>query len=121
MDEKKYSVMLHLSQMIGLVIPMPLITLVAPLVLWLVKKEESSMINDHGREAVNFQLSLLIYGIAFMVFTIVTLGVGMVTGFILLPAYYIVTILFPILAAVKASEGKDYKYPLTIPLIPNRT
>lgn len=120
MDDRQYAMLLHLSALAGLLIGF---FFLGPLILWLIKKE-SPFVDHHGRGAMNFHLSMLIYAAGFAVLfgfvTIVTLGIG---ALLMLPLLFLVTfaaivllILFPILAAVQASQGRAYRYPLAIPL-----
>ncbi len=92
-----------------------------PLIVWLIKREDDPFIDDQGKEAVNFNLSVLIYGAAFVllaiVLSIITVGIGL---FVLVPlglAIVVAWFVLVIVAAVKASSGERYRYPLTLRLI----
>lgn len=107
--ENTLAVILHLSGFLNGIFP-----IVVPLVIWLSKKDESSFLNEHGKSALNFQLTILVLGITAIVFTVFTLGLGI---FIIGPVAVILGIIYTILiiiAAVNASEGKYYKYPFSI-------
>lgn len=82
--------------------------IVGPLILWIIKKEESRFIDYHGRSCLNFHISLLIYGIisGFLMLVLV--------GFLLALAVVVAQIVFTIIAAIKASNGEYYRYPLSI-------
>lgn len=82
-----------------------------PLVVWLLKKDESEYVARHAKEALNFQISMLIW------LTISAVLVLVLVGFFMLMALSVLMVVFPIIAAVKSNEGKSYKYPLTIRLI----
>ena len=105
----------HLSALVGLIgVPSPL----GPLVVWLAKRGSHPFVDAQGREALNFNLSALLYLVALavggFVFTVVTLGFGL---FLLVPAFLAATaawVVLVILAAVKASKGELFRYPLTI-------
>ena len=84
---------------------------IGTLILWQIKKDEHSFIDEHGREAFNFQSSMLIYAV------IAGLLIYLYIGFVLLPVVVIMDIVFAIIAAVKANNGKHYRYPLTIRFI----
>lgn len=108
----------HLSAFVGLLGVPPLI---GPLVVWLVKREEDAFVADQSLEALNFQISVLLYAvlgaIAAVALALVTLGVGL---FVIVPvvAIFVVgVLLLPILAAVRASEGERYRYPLTLRIL----
>jgi uncharacterized Tic20 family protein len=82
-----------------------------PLIIWLIKKEDSPYVDRHGKEALNFQLTVLL---AFIVSGLLSLAC---IGLILMPVVWIVDIIFCIIAAVKASHGEEYRYPVSIRLI----
>ncbi len=79
-----------------------LTSVIGPLIIWLIKKDEMPFVDRQGKEAINFQIWILIYGI---VLGAVTCGVG---G----PIVWVVAVVFGILAAVTANKGEDYRYPL---------
>jgi uncharacterized Tic20 family protein len=91
------------------------------LILWLIKKDESRFIDYHGKEALNFMISLLIYSLGLMALTIVvgvlTLGLGF---FILFPVYFILIIgslVLEIMACLAAYRGEWHRYPFALRLI----
>jgi hypothetical protein len=85
--------------------------ILGPLVVWLAKRAESPEIDAHGKEALNFQISMLIYNLVAGVLCLVLIG------FVLLGVLYLLNIIFVIIAALKAGEGEMYRYPLTIRLV----
>ncbi len=89
--------------------------LVGPLIVWLLKRDGSSFVDNQGKESLNFQISFSIYVIAAIVlcFTIIGLVVG-VPMLWALPVFHIVCM---IIAAIKAKEGVAFRYPLTIRFI----
>lgn len=108
----------HLSSLVGLLgIP----SILGPLVVWLVKREDHPFVADQSREALNFQISVLVYAIvgviAAVIFAIATLGMGL---FVVLPAaaiFVVGVLLLPVYAAFRASDGEPYRYPFTLRLI----
>jgi uncharacterized Tic20 family protein len=96
-------------------------SVVVPLVLWIVKKDEMPEVNYHGKEAVNFNLSILIYGIglgiATFILSVLTLGIAMFLLIPLFPALVIFHVVCTIIAAIKASNHEAYRYPLCIRFI----
>ncbi|QQL44645.1 DUF4870 domain-containing protein [Sulfuriroseicoccus oceanibius] len=84
---------------------------IGTLVLWLLKKDTMPFVDDQGKEALNFQISVWIYSIVSGFLCIVGIG------FILLPIVTVGSIVFIILAAVAANNGTAYRYPFTIRLI----
>ena len=102
-DEKNVALLSHVLTL--------LVGFIAPLVIYLVKREESDYVRDHAVESLNFQLSLTIYIIACFPLMLVIVGIFLAIG---LGIMALVTV---IIATVKASEGKTYRYPLTIRFI----
>lgn len=84
---------------------------IGPLIILLVKKKDSEFIRDHATTALNFQLSLLLYYLASTLLAFVLVGF---IGFFVLP---VLTIIFCIIAAVKANDGETYNYPMTIKFV----
>ena len=90
-----------------------------PLILWLVKKDSSPFVDHHGKEAVNFQLSLFIITLCV---SVVAVGLMIVwIGFLLLPLLLLIPLLaliFKILACASANRGEWHRYPMCLRLIP---
>lgn len=86
---------------------------IGPLVIWLLKKDQSPYVDDQAKEALNFQITLLFAVLGVIVIAIVTCGAGAVLAF----AIPVVQIVFGIIAAMKSNNGEYYRYPLTIRLI----
>ncbi len=89
----------------------PFANILAPLVVWLIKKDTMPLVDDQGKEAINFQISVFIYGIVCGLLTFV------LVGFILLPALLIFDLVYTIIAALNAQKGIAYRYPMTIRLL----
>ena len=82
-----------------------------PLIVWLLKRHESPEIDAHGKESLNFQISMIIYNIVAAILWLVVIGI-----FITIALWILNTVLV-IIASIKASEGKLYRYPFTIRFI----
>jgi uncharacterized Tic20 family protein len=82
--------------------------ILGPLIVWLMKRGESPEIDAHGKESLNFQLSMLIYN------AIAAILIVVLIGFALLIVLYVLNIVFVIVASLQAGDGKLYRYPLTI-------
>jgi len=95
-DARMWAMLAHLTG---------LVSFIGPLVVWLIKKEEFPFVDEQGKEALNFQITMLIYGIVAGMTTIICIG------FILAPAVGIVDLVFLIIAAIKANDGHHYRYP----------
>jgi len=82
-----------------------------PLIVWLLKRNESPEIDAHGKESLNFQLSMLIYNVIAGILVIVLIGIP------LLILLYVLNIVFVIVASIQAGDGKLYRYPMAIRFI----
>jgi uncharacterized Tic20 family protein len=107
---RTWCVMCHLSALAGFVIP-GAGHILGPLIVWLVKRGESAEIDAHGKEALNFQISMLIYNVVAGILCLLFIG------FALLAVLHVLNVVFVIIAALRASEGQMYRYPLTLRLI----
>lgn len=104
---REWSMILHLSLFAGHIVPGG--GIVAPIVIWQTQKDEMPEIDAHGKNAVNWIISFIIYMIVSAILCLVFIG------FVLLPIVLVLNVVFPIIAAVKANEGEVWKYPLSIP------
>ena len=115
-DERNWAMAAHLTALLGALaggIP----GFLGPLVILLVKGGESRFVREHAAAALNFQLSLLIYGLISVVLAVLTLGLGLL---VLLPVWAIIAIVgavFLIQGMLAARDGRPYDYPLTLPLV----
>ncbi len=113
-DDRNLALLAHLSAFITFVgIP----SFVGPLVVWLVKREQSAYVAAHAVEALKFNLSILIYLAAGFMLSLLTLGFGFLAFVPLAIIGGIVWFIFVILAATSASRGEFYRYPLTIRMV----
>lgn len=115
-EARNWAMGAHLSAFLGP--PTALLIFVGPLVVWLIKREEDAFVAEHAREALNFNLSVFLY---LIVGTIATFVLGLVTFGLFLwlavPVGIVATVgwaVLTIMAAVAASDGRSYRYPLTI-------
>lgn len=109
-QDNQLIVITHLSQLIMLITGFG--SLILPLILWLTQKEKVYQMDEHGKNIVNFQLSLIVYFII-CIPLILLFGLGLL-GFIVLGIF---SIIFPIVNAIKASHGETPIYPLSINFI----
>ena len=84
-----------------------------PLIIWLIKKDEKPFVDDQGKEALNFQLTVLIAYVASMLLACITFGLG---GLLFIPLI-VVVIIFAIMGAIAANKGEAYRYPVNIRMI----
>ncbi len=117
-DVRTYAMLTHLSSFVGAAVALAVL---GPLIMWLIKKDDHPFIDHHGKEALNFNLSLLLYGlIGFvlgMVVGVVTFGIGLLAIIPVAFAVAIFWIVVTIMAAVAANRGDGYRYPLSIRFI----
>jgi uncharacterized Tic20 family protein len=97
----------HLAGLAGFALPI-VGHLLGPLIVWMIKRDDHPFINDQGKEAVNFQISMVIYKV---LLCCTVIGIVVAIGLLL------VNVVMVIVAAMKASEGEAYRYPLTLRLI----
>lgn len=84
---------------------------IGPLIVWLIKKDDDPYIDQQGKEALNFQITLTIAYIVGMILTPVCIG------FFILAAVGLADIIFVIMACIASSKGEAYRYPVSIRLI----
>lgn len=97
----------------------PFGNLLGPLIIWLLKRNEFALVDEQGKEALNFQISITIYAIVGVVLTVIfaisliMIPVAVILG-ICLGLLFLFNLIIVIIAAVKVSSGEPFKYPLTI-------
>lgn len=112
-DEKEarnWGMFCHLAGLLCWV-GVPFGNILGPLIIWLVKKDEIPMVDEHGKESLNFQISATIYFIGAFILCFLLIGIPM------LIAVIIGHVVLVIIAAVKVSNGEEYRYPFTIRFI----
>src|SRR5215210_3202581 len=116
-SERTWAMWCHMSALAG--IPFPAFgCVIAPLIIWQMKRSEFPLVDEHGKESFNFQLSMFIYLLAGAVLTFI--GMLFCLGWLLIPvlvAAHYAAIVFGIIAGVKANDGVMYRYPLNLRLI----
>lgn len=115
-DARLWNMLCHLSALAGFIIPLG--SVLGPLIVWQIKKNEIPSVVVHGKAALNFQLTVLIGMIAGLVgfFALACIGVG----FLFLPVIIVIGLaglVFAIIAGIKANDGKDYRYPWSLTLV----
>lgn len=111
-DARMWSMFCHLAGLAGFVIPVILSGIIAPLIIWQIKKDDHPFIDENGKEALNFQISIGIYALV----SILLIPVFCIGAF-LLTAVGIFNLVFMLIAAIKANNGFHYSYPLCIRFI----
>ena len=109
-DEKTWAMLCHFSSFTGFIFPLGG-NIIAPLIIWLIKKEELPFVDDQGKEVLNFQISMTIYFIISGILCIILIGIPIFIGLVIFG--FIITII----AAISANDGKYYRYPINLRLI----
>ena len=104
--DKTYAAIMHASIL--------LLPVILPLILWLIRRNENKFFDDHGREALNHQITMALYYIIAVVLSVITCGVA---GFVLVPALIVFGLVVLILAIVAAADGRFYRYPICLRLV----
>lgn len=108
-EESNWGMFAHLSALLTLIIPFG--NVLGPLIIWLTKGKESPYVAVQAREALNFQLTMVIVAVVCFILSWILIG------FLLLAIAIVVDLVFVIIAAIAASNGVIYRYPYTLRLI----
>lgn len=108
-DERLWGMLCHLLSFSGYLIPFG--SVLGPLIVWMIKKDDMPFVNDQGKESLNFQLTMLIAVIISAILCLVLIG------FLMLGVVLIFQIVVVIMASIKANDGVKYRYPYTIRFI----
>ncbi|MFN5561883.1 MAG: DUF4870 domain-containing protein, partial [Opitutaceae bacterium] len=106
---RMWAMLCHLSALSGFIIPFG--SLIGPLVVWQIKKNQYPIVDDQGKEALNFQITITLAAIVSAILIVVLVGIA------LLIAVGIASLVFTIIAAIKANNGETYRYPFCLRLI----
>jgi uncharacterized protein len=109
-SDRTWVILCHLTAL-ALFLGIPFGNVIGPLIVWLLKRPASAEVDAHGKEAVNFQISMSIYTI------LAGLSLFTCVGVVLLPLVLLANLVLIIVGSVKASNGELYHYPVTIRLI----
>lgn len=107
-ESQQWGMIAHLSALAGFVIPFG--NLIGPLVVWQLKKD-NAFVEDQGKEALNFQITVSIAVLVCLLLSLVLIGL------LLLPVVGIGALVLAVMAGIKANDGEAYRYPFTLRLI----
>ena len=107
---RTWCILAHAAALVGFLVPVAG-HIVGPLIVWLAKRQDSPEIDAHGKESMNFQISMLIWNVIAGILCLVLIGIP------ILILLHILNVIFVIVASIQASEGKLYRYPLALRLI----
>lgn len=120
LSDRNWAVFAHLSALIPLVVGVPL-TFLGPLVLWLIVRERGAFAADQAVEALNFNISWLLWTLAVVVagvaVAVPTVGLALIPVALVVAGMALAWLILVIVAAVQASSGQRYRYPLTLRFI----
>ncbi|QHV97275.1 DUF4870 domain-containing protein [Spirosoma endbachense] len=108
-DARMWAMFTHLSALPGSFVLIG--SIVLPLVIWQIQKEKSAFVDFHGKEAVNFNITIAIAACLSFLLMLILIGVFLIW------VVGVVWLVFTVIAAVKANNGEYYRYPLTIRFI----
>jgi uncharacterized Tic20 family protein len=107
-EEKTWAMLSHISGFAGYLGVVPFASIIGPLIVWLLKKDTSAFVDEHGKESLNFQITMSI------AYAIIIALCFVFIGFLLLPLWGLWLVVLVVVAAIKASNGEHFRYPLTI-------
>lgn len=105
-DARTWGMICHLAAFGGFVVPFG--NVLGPLIVWAVKRDQSPFIDDQGKEALNFQLTMTI------AFIVSFLLIFVLIGLLFIGVLCIYELIMVIVAAIKANDGETYRYPMTL-------
>lgn len=111
-DDKQartWGMLCHLAALAGYL--GPLLNILGPFIVWIIKKNEFSFVDEQGKESMNFQITMTLLALFALLLIVVKIG------FLLIFAVGIVNLVFVIIASVKTSNGESYQYPFKIRFI----
>lgn len=102
-DEKTMALLAHIITIVS--------SFIGPLIIYLIKKDDSEFVTEHAKESLNFQITMALAYVVSIILMVVLIGI------LLVALVSIVTLVLVIVATIKASEGKRYRYPICIRFI----
>ena len=108
--DRTWAMLAHLSALAGLVVWLVGCVL-GPLAVWISRRYQSAFVAEHAREALNFNITVVLAALVCMLLMLVFVG------FILGAALFIAWLVLTLIAAIKASEGAVYRYPVSLRLV----
>ena len=109
-NERTWGMLAHLSALVGLVFPL-VGNILGPLLVWLTKRDQSAFVAAHAKEALKFNITVTLAGVVCGFLALIFIG------FLLGTALFIAWLVMTLVAAIRASEGVPYHYPLSLRLV----
>ena len=114
-EERTWALLGHLSALSAFISGFGCV--IGPLIVWLVKRDTLPFAGDQAKEALNFNITVLIAGAALVLLTVITIGIGALLTVPLGVVLFFYWLIFTIIAAINASNGVRYRYPMTLRLV----
>jgi uncharacterized Tic20 family protein len=108
-EERQWAMFAHIGTFSSMFVPLG--NIIAPIVIWQMKKHESDFVVEQAKESLNFQITLMIYSLISLLLCII------IIGFFLIFALVIFGLIMIIIGGIKANEGEDFRYPMTLRLL----
>lgn len=109
-DDRLWGMLCHLSALLA-VFGVPLLNVLGPLVVWLLKRNTSAFVDEQGKSSLNFQITAAIAFLVCVPLVFIGIGIFMMIG------VGIADLIFVVIASIKVNQGENYKYPFTLTLI----
>lgn len=116
-EARTWAMLVHIIAIAAMFLSGGFLSFIAPLVIWLLHRQRSALVDFHGRQNLNLQLSLLVGGIVAFAVGALTFGIGLILTLPLWFAYWVYAFVISIIAGVKAQNGEYYRIRLVIPFI----
>lgn len=113
-EDRKWAMLAHLGAAVGLILGAGYLGWIAPLIIWIVMKGESNFAAAQAKEALNFQIFLLLLNIAMGVFVLITLGLGMCIVWPIAILLFLAELALSFIAAFRTYEGQHYRFPIPL-------
>lgn len=114
-DERTWAMFGHLSAFSAFLTGIGMV--IGPLIVWLVKRDTMPFVADQAKEALNFNITVLLVGVALMLLVILTFGIGLLIVWPVGAVVFVAWVVLTIIATVNANNGTYYRYPFTLRLI----
>ena len=112
-EERTWAMLCHLSPMVGYLLPLG--NIILPLLIWKLKKSEFPLVEDQGKESLNFQINLTLYFLFLMVLSQIEALAGF--AMVVFSGLAIFMLVILVIAAIRANRGERYRYPYTIEFV----
>lgn len=115
-DERDFAMFTHLSPLAGYLAPL-IGNIIGPLIMWQIKKDQSAFLERVGREALNFQITVVLAFVACIMGGIATLGIGFILLGPLMALIAVADLVLIVIAAIEASKGNEFRFPVCLRVV----